>query len=227
MPEPPRQPMQAPPAAADRHRVRRQPQRASYDRESLHAVLDAAFLAHVAFAPDGQPFVIPMLYVRDGERILLHGSVSSRLLGTLAGGAPCSLAVTVLDGLVLARSQFSHSVNYRSAVVFGRAVEVTDAAEKSRCMQRLTDAIVPGRASDSRPPDAGELAATRVLALDIEDASVKQRSGGVSDKASDLELPHWAGVVPLGLARGTPQAAPGAEHRPLPAYLQAAGSGGA
>lgn len=219
--------MQGPPAATDRHRVRRRPERARYDRESLHAVLDAAFLAHVAFAPDGQPFVIPMLYVRDGERILLHGSVSSRLLGALAGGAPCSLAVTVLDGLVLARSQFSHSVNYRSAVVFGRAVEVTDAAEKSRCMQRLTDAIVPGRASDSRPPDAAELAATRVLALAIEDASVKQRSGGVSDNGSDLDLPHWAGVVPLSLARGKPQAAPGAEQQPLPAYLQAAGSGDA
>jgi nitroimidazol reductase NimA-like FMN-containing flavoprotein (pyridoxamine 5'-phosphate oxidase superfamily) len=219
--------MHAPPDAADRHRVRRHPERASYDRADLHAVLDAAFLAHVAFALDGQPFVIPMLFVRDGERILLHGSVSSRLLGVLAGGAPCSLAVTVLDGLVLARSQFSHSVNYRSAVVFGRAFEVTDAAEKSRCMQRLTDAIVPGRAGDSRPPDAGELAATRVLALEIEQASVKQRSGGVSDKASDLELPHWAGVVPLGLVRGTPQAAPGAEHQPLPPYLRAARNPGA
>lgn len=212
--------MPIPPAAADRHRVRRHPERASYDRDALHAVLDAAFLAHVAFTVDDQPFVIPMLHVRDGERILLHGSVSSRLLGALAGGAPCSLAVTVLDGIVLARSQFSHSVNYRSAVVFGRAVEVVDPTEKSRCMQRLTDAIVPGRASDSRPPDAGELAATRVLALEVEHASVKRRSGGVSDKQADLDLPHWAGVVPLALVRGKPQAAPGAEQRPLPAYLQ-------
>ncbi len=212
--------MHSTPAAAARHRVRRHPERARYDREALHAVLDAAFIAHVAFAPQGQPFVIPMLYVRDGERILLHGNVSSRLLGVLADGAPCSLAVTVLDGLVLARSQFSHSVNYRSAVVFGRAVEVLDATEKSQCMQRLTDAVVPGRGADSRPPDASELAATRVLALQIEDASVKQRSGGVSDKEADLDLPHWAGVVPLSLVRGTPQAAPGAEQRPLPAYLQ-------
>jgi nitroimidazol reductase NimA-like FMN-containing flavoprotein (pyridoxamine 5'-phosphate oxidase superfamily) len=211
--------MDAPPDPNDRHRVRRRPERASYDRETLHAVLDAAFLAHVGFAPDGQPFVIPMLYARDGDRILLHGSVSSRLIGVLADGVPCSIAVTVLDALVLARSQFSHSVNYRSAVVFGRAFEITDVAEKARCMHRVTDAIVPGRAADARPPDAGELAATRVLWVDIEQASVKQRTGGASDHPADLELPHWAGVVPLALVRGAPQPAPGAEHLPLPPYL--------
>jgi hypothetical protein len=211
--------MNAPPDRNARHRVRRHPERARYDRKALHAVLDAAFLAHVAFALDGQPFVIPMLHVRDGERVILHGSVSSRLLATLAGGAPCSLAVTVLDGLVLARSQFSHSVNFRSAVVFGHATEVTDPADKTRCMARLTDAVLPGRAADSRPPDAGELAATRVLAVTIEDASVKARSGGPNDHEADLALPHWAGVVPLSLARGTPQAAPGCEDQALPHYL--------
>jgi nitroimidazol reductase NimA-like FMN-containing flavoprotein (pyridoxamine 5'-phosphate oxidase superfamily) len=204
----------------DRHRVRRHPERASYDRDSLFAVLDAAFLAHVAFAVDGQPFVIPMLHARDGERVLLHGSVSSRLLATLAGGAPCSLAVTVLDGLVLARSQFAHSVNFRSAVVFGRATEVTDPDDKARCLWRLTDAIVPGRAADSRPADAGELAGTRVLALSIEDASVKIRSGGPKDHEADLALPHWAGVVPLALRRGAEIPAEGCAGIPLPPYLQ-------
>ncbi len=211
--------MQAPPQRTDRHRVRRHPERAAYDRERLYAVLDAAFLAHVAFVVDGQPFAIPMLHARDGERVLLHGSVSSRLLAALAGGAPCCLAVTVLDGLVLARSQFAHSVNYRSAVVFGRAVEVTDPDDKARCLWRLTDSIVPGRAADSRPADDGELAGTRVLAVSIEDASVKVRSGGPRDHEADLALPHWTGVVPLALSHGIPQPAPGSESIPLPAYL--------
>jgi nitroimidazol reductase NimA-like FMN-containing flavoprotein (pyridoxamine 5'-phosphate oxidase superfamily) len=219
--------MEPRPEPNDRHRVHRRPERASYDRETLHAVLDAAFLAHVAFAVDGQPFVIPMLHVRDGDRILLHGSVSSRLIGLLAGGAPCSIAVTVLDGLVLARSHFAHSVNYRSAVVFGHAFEITDVAEKARCMRRVTDAIVPGRAADARPADASELAATRVLSVEIEQASVKQRTGGASDHPADRDLPHWTGVVPLALVRGTPQPAPGAEHLPLPPYLQPRGPAGA
>lgn len=211
--------MEAQSQRTDRHRVRRHPERAAYDRDSLNAVLDAAFLAHVSFVVDGQPFVIPMLHARDGERILLHGSVSSRLLATLADGAPCSLAVTVLDGLVLARSQFAHSINYRSAVVFGRAVEITDPDDKARCLWRLTDSIVPGRAADSRPADDSELAGTRVLALSIDDASVKVRSGGPRDHEADLALPHWAGVVPLALARGIPQPAPGSEAIALPAYL--------
>ncbi|MFN7551213.1 MAG: pyridoxamine 5'-phosphate oxidase family protein [Pseudomonadota bacterium] len=209
----------SPPDRTARHRVRRHPERANYDRDALFAVLDAAFLAHVAFTVDGQPFAIPMLHARDGERVLLHGSVSSRLLAALAGGAPCCLTVTVLDGLVLARSQFAHSVNYRSAVVFGRATEVTDPVEKARCLWRITDAIVPGRAADSRVPDASELEGTRVLALSIEDASVKVRSGGPKDRDADLALPHWAGVVPLALVRGVPQPAPGSESQTLPAYL--------
>jgi hypothetical protein len=207
------------PEGRQRHHVRRHPERANYDREALHAVLDAAFIAHVGFVVDGQPFVIPMLHARDGERLLLHGSVSSRLLQTLLGGAPCSVAVTVLDGLVLARSHFSHSVNYRSAVVFGRAHEVVDATDKARCLHRFTDAVVPGRAADSRPADASELAATRVLALDIEDASVKQRNGGPKDHPHDLELPVWAGVVPLHLARGTAEPDAASQALPLPGYL--------
>ncbi len=212
--------MHSPASRGDRHAVRRHPERASYDREALYAVLDAAFIAHVAFAIDGQPFVIPMLHARDGDRVLLHGSVSARLLQTLAGGAPCSLAVTLLDGLVLARSQFSHSLNYRSAVVFGRAHEVLDPADKARCLYRFADAVLAGRAADSREADASELAATRVLAVSIEDASVKQRSGGPKDHPHDMALPVWAGVVPLHIVRGTPEADTAGVEVPLPTYLR-------
>jgi nitroimidazol reductase NimA-like FMN-containing flavoprotein (pyridoxamine 5'-phosphate oxidase superfamily) len=202
-----------------RSRVRRHPERARYDRDALHAVLDASFLAHVAFSVDGQPFVIPMLHARDGDQLLLHGSVSSRLLATLAGGAPCSAGVTLLDGVVLARSQFAHSVNFRSAVVFGRAAEIVDPAAKARALHRLTESVQPGRADDCRAPDAGELAATRVLALTIEDASVKVRAGGPKDVESDHGLAYWAGVVPLSLARGTPEPDAASASRPLPTYL--------
>jgi nitroimidazol reductase NimA-like FMN-containing flavoprotein (pyridoxamine 5'-phosphate oxidase superfamily) len=202
-----------------RNRVRRHPERARYDAAAVAAVLDAAFLAHVAFSVDGQPFVIPMLHARDGERVLLHGSVSSRMLSVLAAGAPCSACVTVLDGLVLARSQFAHSVNFRSVVVFGRAIEIVDPAEKAAALHRLTEAVQRGRAGDCRVPDAGELAATRVLALSIEDASVKVREGGPRDVEGDQDLPHWAGVVPLSLARGAPVPDARSVDRALPAYL--------
>lgn len=212
--------MDTPAARGDRHAVRRHPERASYDRSALYAVLDGAFMAHVAFAIDGQPFVIPMLHARDGDRVLLHGSVSGRLLQALAGGAPCSLAVTLLDALVLARSQFSHSVNYRSAVVFGRAHEIVDLDEKTRCLYRFTDAVLAGRAADSRAADASELAATKVLAVTIEDASVKQRSGGPKDHPHDMLLPVWAGVVPLRMTYGPPEVDPAGVRVPLPAYLR-------
>jgi len=214
--------MDTPAARGHRHAVRRHPERASYDRSALYAVLDGAFMAHVAFAIDGQPFVIPMLHARDGDRVLLHGSVSGRLLQTLAGGAPCSLAVTLLDALVLARSQFSHSVNYRSAVVFGRAHEIVDLDEKARCLYRFTDAVLAGRAADSRAADASELAATKVLAVTIEDASVKQRSGGPKDHPHDMLLPVWAGVVPLRMTHGPPEVDPAGVRVPLPAYLRGA-----
>lgn len=210
--------------ASDRSRVRRHPERARYDRDALHAVLDAAFLAHVAFCVDGQPFVIPMLHARDGDRLLLHGSVSSRLLASLAGGAACSAGVTVVDGLVLARSQFAHSVNFRSAVVFGRATEITEPAAKTRALHRLTEAVLAGRADDCRAPDAGELAATRVLALAIEDASVKVREGGPRDVESDHALAYWAGVVPLSLTQGTPRPDAASAALPLPPYLADAGA---
>lgn len=206
--------------ARPRHQVRRHPERANYDRAAAYAVLDAACVGHVAFALDGQPFVIPMLYARDGDRLLLHGGVSSRLLKALAAGIECCVAVTHLDGLVLARSQFHHSVNYRSVVAFGRAQLVEDAAEKAAALLRLVEAIVPGRGSDARAADRQELAATLVLGLPITDLSLKARSGGPADAPGDLGLPVWSGVIPLALTAARPVAAADLDPAiPLPGYL--------
>lgn len=191
-----------------RHRIRRHPERGSHDRELGYRILDAGQIAHVGFAIDDQPFVIPMLYARLGERILLHGGIASRLLQHLAGGAPCTLAVTHLDGWVLARSHFHHSVNYRSVVVFGRARVVAEQERKSAALAHLVDALIPGRAADTRPSDAQELAATTLLEVEIEDLSVKSREGDPKDHPDDLASHAWAGVVPLTLQPGTPQPAP-------------------
>jgi nitroimidazol reductase NimA-like FMN-containing flavoprotein (pyridoxamine 5'-phosphate oxidase superfamily) len=199
-------PSAAEPAKAARHRVERTKARAHYDRETIHAILDEGIVAHVAFSIDAQPFVIPMLYARDGDALLLHGSIASRLVGALGSGAPACLGVTHVDGLVLARSHFHHSVNYRSVVAFGTAAIVADPAEKLAALARFVDAIVPGRAAESRPPDRNELAATHVLRFAIEDASAKIRSGGVKDDAADLALPYWAGVVPQRARYDAPRA---------------------
>lgn len=188
-----------------RHRVERARARARYDRAAVHAILDAGMLAHVAFCVGGQPFAIPMLYARDGDDLLLHGSVASRLVGELGAGIAACASVTHLDGLVLARSHFDHSVNYRSVVAFGRAVLVVDEHEKAAALRRFVDALIPGRAGESRAADHSELAATHVLRFAIEDASAKIRSGGAKDGESDHALPHWAGVVPLHTRYGVPQ----------------------
>ena len=203
-----------------RHRVRRSPERARYDRDAVHAVLDAGWLAHVAFVRDGQPFAIPMLYARDGDTLLLHGSIASRLQRTLAGGVACCVSVTHLDALVLARSHFHHSVNYRSVVAFGTARPIEDPAAKAAALARFVDAFLPGRAADSRPADSQELAATSVLSFAIEDAAAKVRAHGVKDAAEDYALPHWAGVVPMRTAYGEPQADQGIAREP-PAYIAA------
>ena len=189
-----------------RHRVQRTKARARYDREAIHAILDAGLIAHVGFCVDGQPFVIPMLYARDGDAILLHGSIASRLVNALGGGVSACLSVTHIDGLVLARSHFHHSMNYRSVVAFGRARLVDDPAAKAAALARFVDALIPGRAAESRAADRNELAATHVLHFSIEDASAKIRTGGAKDDAADLALPHWAGVVPIRPAFETPQA---------------------
>lgn len=193
--------------------VRRRPERASYDRDLAFAILDEALVATVAFVAGDTPFAIPMAFARDGDRLVLHGASSSRLQRLLAGGARVCVSVTVLDGVVLARSAMHHSMNYRSVVVLGRAVEVVEEAEKLAALARLVDHVLPGRSVETRPPNALELRATRVFALPLEEVSVKCRSGGPLEDAEDLGLSHWAGVIPLELRASEPVA--DALHAPL------------
>ena len=190
-------------AVGSRSTVKRQPDRASYDAESVHAVLDAAPMGHLGFVVDGQPFVIPMLYGRVGDAVYLHGSVASRLLRTMAEGVAVCLTVTLVDGLVLARSAFHHSMNYRSAVLFGRAVAV-EGDEKGAGLKAISDHLRPGRWDEVRAPSDLELRQTSVLRLDVDEASAKARTGGPIDEPEDLDLPVWAGVIPCELAWGTP-----------------------
>ncbi|MEE4217280.1 MAG: pyridoxamine 5'-phosphate oxidase family protein [Xanthomonadales bacterium] len=189
-------------------RLRRLPERGSSDFELACAIIDEAKVCHVGFTLAEQPYVVPMALGRDGERLLLHGSVVSRLMQNLADGLPCCVTVTHLDGMVLARSAFHSSMNYRSLMVFGRASEVTDPEAKTRGLDMLVDHLVPGRTAELRPSTRKELNATTLLTLPIETFSIKTRSGPPSDAASDLDAPVWAGVIPLKLTPGTPEDAP-------------------
>lgn len=184
-------------------------ERAAYDRELVHAVLDEGRVCHLGFVRDGAPVVLPTLYARAGERLYVHGSTGSRPLRAAGGeeGLAVCLTVTLVDGLVLARSAFHHSVNYRSVVVHGTARQVRDSRERSAALDALVDHVVPGRAADCRPADAKELAATAVLAIELSDVSAKVRSGGPNDEPEDLALPHWAGVLPVSVSRGAPMPA--------------------
>lgn len=206
---------------ATRHR-----ERVGYDRAAVHAVLDEALTCHVAFVADGQPRLLPTLHVRVGDTVYVHGSTGGHplLAARSAGRLPVCLAVTLLDGLVLARSQFHHSVNYRSVVAHGIARLVTEPPDKQAVLDALLDKLGPGRAADCRPPTPAELAQTAVLALPLDEVSVKSRSGPVADDPADLDLPHWAGVVPIRQVRGAPQ--PDPEIRvPVPTYLGGPGRG--
>ena len=188
----------------DRNRVKRIPKRGHYGRETIYPILDAGFICHLGFVtPDGQPFVIPTAYGREGDRIYIHGATKSRMLVNAKTGIPVCLTVTHIDGLVLARSTFHHSVNYRSAVVFGKAKEI-HGEEKEKALGVITDYILKGRWDESRLPNEKEMKATSVLAIDIEEASAKIRTGGPSDEKEDYELPIWAGVVPMKMVYGTP-----------------------
>jgi nitroimidazol reductase NimA-like FMN-containing flavoprotein (pyridoxamine 5'-phosphate oxidase superfamily) len=184
--------------------VRRHPERAAYDRETIDPILDEGLVGHLGIAADGQPYVIPMLYARSGDTLYLHGAPASRLLGTMAGGVACCFTVTLLDGLVLARSAFRHSLNYRSVVVLGEARAVNDGAEKLSALEAVVEHVLPGRTGDVRGPSEAELKVTEVVALEIVDASAKVRSGPPVDNASDFSIPAWAGELPLGLEVGTP-----------------------
>ncbi|MFE3660058.1 pyridoxamine 5'-phosphate oxidase family protein [Streptomyces sp. NPDC059165] len=182
-------------------------ERASYDRDLVHSILDGAYVCHLGFVRDGAPVVLPTLYGRVGDRLYVHGSTGSRPL-RMAGrdepGLEVCLTVTHVDGLVLARSAFHHSVNYRSVMVHGTARQVADPEEKRTALDALVDHVVPGRSYDSRQANARELAATAVLRLDLDEVSAKCRTGGPSDDPEDRSLPHWTGVVPLTHGYGTP-----------------------
>jgi nitroimidazol reductase NimA-like FMN-containing flavoprotein (pyridoxamine 5'-phosphate oxidase superfamily) len=190
----------------DRTRVRRLAKRGAYDVATINAILDEALICHVGITVEGKPVVIPTIHWRDGGTLYVHGSAASRMLRSLRDGVEACVTVTLLDGLVLARSAFHHSMNYRSVVIFGKARLVDDEAEKVRALEALVEHVVRGRASEVRAPSAKELAQTLVLALPIEEASAKIRTGGPVDDEQDYALPVWAGVVPLALTPSAPVA---------------------
>jgi nitroimidazol reductase NimA-like FMN-containing flavoprotein (pyridoxamine 5'-phosphate oxidase superfamily) len=203
------------------------PKRGVYDRPSIDAILDEALVAHLAFAgEDGQPYAIPTLHARVGDEVWVHGSSASRTLRTVGRGARVCLTVTLVDGLVLARSIFNHSVNYRSVLVLGEARAVTGAEEKRAALAAFAERVAPGRWADARPPTASELKATTILALPLDEASAKVRSGPPVDGDADHELDVWAGVVPIRLVRGEPEADPVLRAGiDLPDYLREAAEG--
>jgi uncharacterized protein len=196
--------MSQPFLATPRTKVQRLPERGKYDRETVHAILDQGFVCHVGFVVDGQPFVIPTNYARVDETVYLHGSSASRMLKTLSGGVNVCVTVTHVDGLVLARAAFHHSVNYRSVVALGIAHLLEDPAEKMRALEAFTNHVMPGRWNDIRTPTEQELKATSVLALELGEVSAKVRTGPPKDDAEDYSLPIWAGVLPLTVVPGTP-----------------------
>ena len=188
----------------ERTRVKRLPNRGAYDRDTIYAILDEAFICHVGYVMDGQPYVIPTGFARIGDDLYIHGSSASRMLRNLAQGVDVCVTVTLVDGLVLARSAFHHSINYRSVVVLGKATLVEDAAEKDRALKAFTEHIIPGRWPQIRWPNELELKATSVLKLPIEEASAKIRTGDPKDDEEDYSMNIWAGVLPLATIPGEP-----------------------
>jgi nitroimidazol reductase NimA-like FMN-containing flavoprotein (pyridoxamine 5'-phosphate oxidase superfamily) len=188
--------------------LHRRAQRGSYEIERIYAILDEGLVAHVGFVVDAQPYVLPMAYARIGDQLYLHGAAKNRMLEVVAAGGPMCVTVTLLDGLVLARSAFHHSVNYRCVVLFGVARELVDSEQKRTALNAIVDHMVEARSAVARAPSKVELAATRVIALEIAEASAKQREGPPIDDADDLLHPAWAGVIPLRLSAGEPMPAP-------------------
>lgn len=205
----------------ERTRVERLPARGAYDRETVHAILKEGFVCHVGFVVDGQPFVIPTNYARVDETLYLHGSSASRMLRTLSGGVQVCVTVTLVDALVLARSAFHHSVNYRSVVMLGRATLVDDPGEKMRVLEAFTNHIIRGRWKDVRPPTEQELKGTSVLALPLGEVSAKVRTGPPKDDEEDYTLPIWAGLLPLPVVPAAPIADPRLQAGiPIPASVK-------
>jgi nitroimidazol reductase NimA-like FMN-containing flavoprotein (pyridoxamine 5'-phosphate oxidase superfamily) len=199
--------MAAPLVPTDRTRVRRLPDRGSYDRALVDEVIDEAYIAHVGFVVDGAPRVLPMTYGRDGDDLYLHGAVGNAMLRALCEGEVC-VTITLLDGLVLARSAFHHSMNYRSVVLLGRPTKVEDEAAKRHAFDVIVDHVLPGRSAVARPTSPAELRKTLVVRLAIEEASAKVRTGGPVDEDVDMDLPVWAGVVPLRVVPAEPEQDP-------------------
>jgi uncharacterized protein len=188
----------------ERTRVLREPHRAVYDRDAIYKILDEAFVCHIGFAVDGQPFVIPTMFARVGDHLYFHGSAASRMLRGLSSGLPVCVTVTLLDGLVLARSVFNHSMNYRSVVALGHATLIDNPEEKLLALQAFTEKLIPGRWNEARQPNEKELKATSVLKLPLSEVSAKIRIGDVEDYAEDYGFPVWAGVIPLRLVADPP-----------------------
>lgn len=204
-----------------RTELRRLPDRGSHELETIDSILDAAFLAHVGFHVNGQPFVIPTLYGRAGETLYLHGSAASRMLRELETGVPACVTVTIVDGLVLARSAFHHSMNYRSVVAFGTARKITDPAQKTHALRVISEHLIAGRWNDVRGPSDQELKATAVLEFSMEEASAKVRQGPPLDDEDDYTLPVWAGIIPLRMEAKAPVPDSRlAEDTEMPEYVQ-------
>ena len=191
--------------ASTRTRLVREANRGVYDREAIYQILDEAFVCHVGFATEGQPFVIPTLFARVSEAIYFHGSAAGRMLRGLSDGLPVCVTVTLADGLVLARSVFNHSMNYRSVVALGRATLIQDPSEKREALRAFTEKLIPGRWNDARQPNEKELRATSILQLPLTEVSAKVRTGGVEDDVEDYRLRVWAGVIPMHMVTEAPQ----------------------
>jgi len=204
-----------------RTRVVREADRGVYDRETVYRILDEGFLCHVGFVSDGQPFVIPTSYGRKGANLYIHGSVASRMLRHMKDGVPVCITVTLLDGFVLARSVFNHSMNYRSVVILGKTAQVEDPEEKLAALHALSEHILPGRWEDARQPNERELKITSVLRVPIEEFSAKVRTGPPIDDAEDYSFATWAGVIPLEMKAGAPIPDPRLDAaRAVPGYVQ-------
>jgi nitroimidazol reductase NimA-like FMN-containing flavoprotein (pyridoxamine 5'-phosphate oxidase superfamily) len=201
----------------------RHPERGTTDMEAIHAILDAQRICHVAFVVDGWPYAVPTIHARDGDRLLIHGSTLSRMLGTLAAGVPVCVTVTAVDGIVCARSVFNHSMNYRSAMVFGTATPIEDSDAKLAALHTIVEHVLPGRWEEVRPPSPTELRATEVVALPIDRATAKVRNAGSVDTPADLKRRVWSGVLPLETRLGQPVlVAADVADLPLPASVVAA-----
>jgi nitroimidazol reductase NimA-like FMN-containing flavoprotein (pyridoxamine 5'-phosphate oxidase superfamily) len=208
----------------ERSRVKRHHERGAHDFETIASILDSAFLCHVGYTIDGLPYVTPTSYWRENDLVYWHGSSASRMLRTLEGGIDCCFTVAIVDGLVLARSAFNHSVNYRSVMLFGEARKIEQEAEKRRQLERFTERMYPGRWKELRPVTAQELKATTVLSMKIAEGAAKVRSGPPKDDAEDYSWPVWAGVVPIRAVHGLPTADPTLSADVVaPAYLGSLG----